>query len=241
MYKKSFIALIVLALSAGFAFGQKNKRKKKKNSAPKLKVVEMENMPPIKSQNYIGQPSTENGSLYSDNAPNTNLLVDFKARSVGDLVFVDVVETSTATVSSGADRNRESGTAGGLSTLAGVLPFPGAADVSSVITGLGNREFSGSGSTKRNSNVTARITARVVEVLPNGDLRIQAMKQVKINKETELLAVTGIIRKKDISADNAIQTLLIGDLRVEFNGKGVASKDNAPGWLFRFFDLINPF
>ncbi len=97
------------------------------------------------------------------------------------------------------------------------------------------------GSTRRNSNVTARITARVIEVLPNGDLRIQALKQVRINKETELLAVTGIVRKKDIASDNSIQTIEIGDLRVEFNGKGIASRDNAPGWLFRLFDKINPF
>ncbi len=102
-------------------------------------------------------------------------------------------------------------------------------------------KFDGKGSTERSSNVTARITARVIEVLPNGDLRIQAVKMVKINKETEQLAVTGIVRKRDIAADNSIQTVAIGDLRVEFNGKGVASKDNAPGWLARLFDKISPF
>jgi flagellar L-ring protein precursor FlgH len=77
--------------------------------------------------------------------------------------------------------------------------------------------------------------------LPNGDLRIEAVKLVKINKETEQLAVTGIVRRNDLGGDNSIETLSIGDLRVEFNGKGIASADNAPGWLARFFEKINPF
>ena len=167
--------------------------------------------------------------------------MDFKARNIGDLVFVDVIETSRATVSSGADRSRNSGNVGGLTGLIGALPIAGAATAGAVVGGLGTREYSGSGSTERNSNVRARITARVIEVLPNGDLRIQAIKLVKINKETEQLAVTGIVRSRDLAADNSIPTIAIGDLRVEFNGKGIASKDNAPGWLYRLFDKINPF
>ena len=71
--------------------------------------------------------------------------------------------------------------------------------------------------------------------------RIEAVKLVKINKETEQLAVTGIVRQNDLAGDNSIPTTYIGDLRVEFNGKGIASADNGPGWLWRLFDKINPF
>ncbi|MEZ5306531.1 MAG: flagellar basal body L-ring protein FlgH [Pyrinomonadaceae bacterium] len=240
MYKLILLfAAITISLSPSDAFGQKKKKSKK--SAPKPTVVEITEVPPVPPAPAVGQAPIANGSLYSDNAPNTNLLADFKARSIGDLVFVDVVETSTATVTSGADRSRESGNVGGLTSLISALPINGASTAGSVIAGMGNREYSGSGSTQRNSKVTARITARVIEVLPNGDLRIQAVKEVKVNKETELLAVTGIVRKTDIGADNSIQTIQIGDLKVEFNGKGVASSDNAPGWLFRLFDKLSPF
>ena len=237
----STLIIIFLALSVGFAQDKKSKKKKKKHksSAPKLTVVEIKKAPSIVPVRK--QTPTQNGSLFSDNAQNVHMLIDFKARVVGDLVFVDVVETSTATVTSSANRSRDSGTVGGLTSLVGALPIAGAAATSGVIGALGKRSYDGSGATERSSNVTARIAARVIEVLPNGDLRIQAIKMVKINKETEQLAVTGIVRKKDIAVDNSIQTLLIGDLRVEFNGKGVASKDNAPGWLFRLFDKINPF
>lgn len=227
---------------------EKKESKKRESEKPKLMVAEIkgaletqnndERLKELLSDNQ-GKPA--NGSLFTDNASNGNLLIDFKARRVGDLVFVDVVEENSATVSSNASRSRDSGNLGGIVPLVGALPVSGAATVGSVLGGLGQREFEGKGSTQRRSNVSARITARVVEVLPNGDLRIEAVKLVKINKETEQLAVTGIVRQNDLAGDNSIKTISIGDLRVEFNGKGIASQDNAPGWLFRLFDKISPF
>lgn len=239
LFSLSVIALLALS-SATFAQDKQDKKDKKKlKEVPKLTVVEIQEPPPP-----IPVPEPEkpaNGSLFTDNASNGNLFRDFKARQIGDLVFVDVVETSTATVNSGAKRDRDSGTVGGVVTAAGALPVPGAAVAGTVIGALGTRKFEGNGSTQRNSDLRARITARVIEVLPNGDLRIQALKQVRINKETEQVAVTGIVRQNDLRSDNSIRTTSIGDLRVDLNGKGVASADNAPGWLSRLFDKISPF
>ncbi|MFH4410642.1 flagellar basal body L-ring protein FlgH, partial [Acinetobacter baumannii] len=82
-------------------------------------------------------------------------------------------------------RARDSGTLGGLVTAAGALPLPGAGIAAGVIGALGSRKYEGKGATERRSNVRARIVARVVEVLPNGDLRIEARKLVRVNKETE--------------------------------------------------------
>jgi flagellar L-ring protein precursor FlgH len=237
----SIILIILLSFSATFSQEKENKKEKKKKnkSVPQLSIVQVEEKPPLIPVPVPVKPS--NGSLFTDNASNANLLRDFKARQVGDLVFVDVVEESKATVNSTATRSRDSGNLGGIVPLVSALPVNGASTAGSVLTELGKRKFEGKGTTTRTSNVTARITARVIEVLPNGDLRIEAVKQVKINKETEQLAVTGIVRANDLAADNSIKTLFIGDLRVEMNGKGIASADNAPGWLFRFFDKISPF
>ncbi len=236
------ILLLTAALLSSVQAQDKKDKKDKKNKnkpEPELTVVKIEQPQPVIQMPEPQKPA--NGSLFTDNGLNGNLLIDFKARRVGDLVFVDIVESSEATVESGADRKRDSGTVGGIGTVAGALPVPGAAVAGVIVGALGKRNYSGGGSTQRTSEVRARITARVIEVLPNGDLRIEALKLVKINKETEQVAVTGIVRQTDLSADNAIQTLAIGDLRVEFNGKGVASKDNAPGWLFRLFDKVSPF
>ncbi len=224
---------------------EREEAEKFRNAGPKNTVVQIKGATPRDSETIeslsvpVAKPA--NGSLFTDGAANGNLLVDFKARNIGDLVFVDVVEENTATVSSGAKRDRDSGTLGGIAPLISALPINGASTAGDVVTGLGKRKFEGKGSTQRNSKVQARITARVVEVLPNGDLRIEAVKLVKINKETEKLAVSGIVRQRDLQNDNSIETNFIGDLRVEFNGKGVASADNAPGWLSRLFEKVLPF
>jgi flagellar L-ring protein precursor FlgH len=187
------------------------------------------------------QARPANGSLFTADAQGTDLLGDFRARRIGDLVFVDVVEGSTASVSSSAKRSRDSGTLGGLVTAAGALPAPGAAVIAGAAGALGNRKFEGKGNTERTSDLRSRIAARVIEVLPNGDLRIEALKSVKINQETEKLMLSGIVRQRDLTNDNVVPSTAVGDLRVELNGKGVASADNAPGWLFRLFEKITPF
>jgi flagellar L-ring protein FlgH len=243
MKLKAFSSLLIIVLGFSAVFsqdsGSKKDKKKKQKSAPQLTVVQVEEKPPVVPVPVQTKPA--NGSLFTDGAVGGNLLRDFKARQIGDLVFVDIVEETEANVTSSANRSRDSGNLGGIVPLVSALPVNGASTAGSVITGMGQRKFDGKGTTQRNSSVKARITARVLEVLPNGDLRIEAVKQVKINKETEQLAVTGIVRPNDLNSDNSIETLFIGDLRVEMNGKGIASADNAPGWLFRFFDKISPF
>jgi flagellar L-ring protein precursor FlgH len=230
------ILIVVTALSSGQAHAQKKKKSETAGAAAFQSGSPQPDATPTPPP-----PRPANGSLFTDYAPGQGLFGDFTASRVGDLVFVDVTETSAASVSSGAKRSRDSGTIGGLVGALGALPGPSAAVGATVMGGLGQRKFEGNGSTQRESTLSARITARVVEVFPNGDLRIVAEKMVKINKEEERLTLSGIIRTSDLSSGNAIPTTAIGDLQVALNGKGIASADNAPGWLFRLFEKILPF
>ena len=132
------------AFSSGISAQDKKENQKNKNQ-PDLTVVEIQEPPPVIE--IPPAPKSANGSLYTDGAANGNLLNDFKARRIGDLVFVDVVETNSAKVASGAKRNRDSGTLGGIVTAAGALPVPGAAVAGGVIGALGTRKYDGKGST----------------------------------------------------------------------------------------------
>jgi flagellar L-ring protein precursor FlgH len=227
------ILLFVLAGAATVTAASPDKKKKKKQpeQAPVSLVLLKPTPPPA---------PPANGSLFTDGASGTSLVTNFKAQRVGDLVFIDVVEVSTATVSSSASRGRDSSTAG-VSGAVAALPSPGVAVISGALTALGQRKYEGKGATQRQSALRSRITARVVEVLPNGDLRILASKLVKINKEDETLSLSGIVRQRDVSAENDIPSTLVGDLKLALNGKGVASADNQPGWLFRLIDKVSPF
>lgn len=227
------IALLVLGcyITASAGWPDKKKKKKPVEKAPVALVAIRPTPPP---------PPPANGSLFTDGGSGTSLVTNFKAQRVGDLVFIDVVEISTATVSSSASRGRDSSTAGVAGAVAN-LPSPTGTIISGALTALGQRKYEGKGATQRQSAVKSRITARVVEVLPNGDLRIEASKLVKINKEDETLSLSGIVRQRDVSADNDIPSTLVGDLKLALNGKGVASADNQPGWLFRLIDKVSPF
>jgi flagellar L-ring protein FlgH len=234
--------LLALAASAPGAPARAQDARTQKAQAAQTEQAQTARTPQLQPDEAAGpRPRPASGSLYSDAAPAAELLSDFKPRRAGDLVFVDVVEDSEANVSSSARRGRDSGTLGGIVTAAGALPVPGAAVAGGVMGALGNRKFEGKGSTGRQSSVRARIAARVVEVLPNGDLRIEAHKLVRVNKETETLLLSGVVRTRDVSAENSVPTTNVGDLRVALNGKGVASADNGPGWLFRLFEKITPF
>ncbi len=236
-FAKAF-AIPALLLTLGFQSGAMAQDKRGEKGAA---VAAQESVPEVDVPAPSAPARGANGSLFTDDAPNASLLSDFKPRRVGDLVFIDVVESSAASVSSSAKRARDSGALGGIVGAVGALPVPGAAVVGGVAGGLGARKYEGKGSTDRRSDVRARIVARVVEVLPNGDLRVEAVKSVKINKEHERLALGGIVRARDVSADNSVPTTSVGELRVELSGKGIASADNAPGWLYRLFEKITPF
>jgi flagellar L-ring protein precursor FlgH len=221
---------------------ESRKEKKRRKSADAEAAVTLVRDAPQDSSEYKrARNSPDNGSLYSDNAINSDLLSDFRARRAGDLIFVDVIETSTASVSSGAKRSRDSGNLGGFSDAVGNLPGASAATVARVLGAMGTRQYEGQGATQRTSRLQARIAARVIEVLPNGDLLIEARKLVRINREDEVLRLSGLVRQRDVTADNAIPTTSVGNLFVELNGKGIASADNAPGWLYRLFEKISPF
>lgn len=232
-------SLVILSVLAGLAAGQAQAQstKKKKDSQPAAAQTAARTQPEAQAP---PAPARTNGSLFSEDAPNLELSSDFKASRVGDVLFVTVTESNTASVTSQAQNARNAGPL--PAAVMNAIPFPSqASGVPGVITALGTRQFTGSGSTGRQSTVTASIAARVVEVLPNGDLRIEANKLLKINKENETLTLTGVVRRRDLLQDSAIPSSSIADLQVKLNGKGVASENNAPGWLAKILGKLSPF
>ena len=118
--------LVLVCLPCAVTVNGQKKPKHKPTEAAELKHTMQESLPVEPTR---ATACSANGSLFSDDATAGSLFSDFKPRRVGDLVFVDVVETSTATVSSTAKRSRDSGTLGGLVGATGALPVPGAAIV----------------------------------------------------------------------------------------------------------------
>ncbi len=182
------------------------------------------------------------GSIYSTSTYRS-LYEDGRARRVGDIVVINVIESSTASQSANTETNRESTLDAGVSALFGVTSLfnvPIGANQPSLGISSTN-DFEGDGSTNRNSNISATLAARVINVLGNGLMEIEAVREIKVNNETQFMVVTGLVRTRDISPDNTIASTQIANAKIEYYGEGVISAKQKPGWLIRFLDAISPF
>jgi len=185
--------------------------------------------------------SPANPSLFSDNAPNLFLFRDQKARSVGDIVTIQVVENATATNSATTATQKKGDVSLNAPALGGIEKGGGTLNFSNILQGAGGINFNGTGSTSRTGQLQAAISARIVEVSPNGDLHLEGNKEVAINGERQLLTIRGLVRVKDISQSNQVLSTSIADMTVLFNGKGVVADANRPGWLYKIMKIITPF
>lgn len=176
-----------------------------------------------------------------------NIFQDLRACKVGDLVTINIVETSRASKKANTKTARDSSIDAGITNLLGwetkldKLGVEGFLDNKAMFKTSLKKSFDGSGSTTRDESMTASITARVIKVMPNNNLYIKGTRQVKVNNETQFIILSGIIRHEDISPDNTILSSYIADARIEYTGSGPVSDKQRAGWLGRVVDFVWPF
>lgn len=160
----------------------------------------------------------------------TSLVSNMKAHRIGDLVTILITEEATASSSAKtkADNKSEHGGGPGL----GFLDFVKNFDISA------ENKFQGNGDTQRDGSLQAQITARITEVLHNGDFRLSGARMVNINGEKQLIEITGICRARDIGADNTIMSTYISDAQIAYNGSGLVTDAAQPGVVTRILNWL---
>ncbi len=181
------------------------------------------------------------GSLYSDAGPNLYLFRDFKARAVSDILTIQINESSTASNSANTSTKKSGDVSVKAPSLGGLEKGAKALDFASILAGASALNFAGQGATSRTGQLQAFVSSRVVQVYPNGDLGIEGVKEVTINRERQVLRIRGIVRQRDISPNNVILSTAIANMEVVFDGKGIVSDANKPGFLYRLLQWITPF
>jgi flagellar L-ring protein FlgH len=177
------------------------------------------------------------GSLWSPHV-NSNYYADLKARNIGDIVTINIVESASASKNAETKTARTSGVEASWS---GVLSKIVGDWVGSDQKVSFTNDFDGKGETTRSSRLNAYITAQVVHVLPNGNLAIQGTREVQVNNEKQFIFVQGIIRPEDINSTNIILSTSIADAKIELTGQGAVSDKQRPGWFARILDWAWPF
>lgn len=189
----------------------------------------------------------EEGSLWSEEG-GINLYPDRRARKIGDIVTVRIVEDPEAELNANTKTGRSSSIEAKLKVLGYMKALaeknkrlaqdPGNDDL--ITASLGS-SFDGQGSSDRDGHVKAYISAVVIRMLPNGNLFINGKREVKVNRETEYITISGIIRPDDISPSNEISSTYVADARITYSGIGPVADKQKPGWLGRILDHVWPF
>jgi len=185
-------------------------------------------------------------SIWGDQNP----LRDIEVRE-HDLVTIVIRENNSATTSLETEYEKE---------FAAKLEIPKAFNIKSTKGGKGltyepltatskkpemdikaGRSHEGEGEIKHKETFEARITAEVIEVLPNGTLMLEARKRVTIGEERSELILTGRIRPQDIKEGNTVDSDRVADSHIQYRPKGAVGDANKRGWLHRLFDFVNIF
>jgi len=188
------------------------------------------------------------GSLWLPGNQNSFLFADHKARYVDDLITIKIVESASATNKASSMTGRKNSVSLGIPDFLGAPPgssftnfWGNGKGFSPSIEASAENEFDGSGATSINGTLSATMTAKVVEVMPNGSVRIEGRRDITVNRETQSIILRGIVRQKDISQDNVVLSSNIADLNIAFVGKGIVSERQQPGWMTRMLDWVWPF
>jgi flagellar L-ring protein FlgH len=208
--------------------------------------------PPPPRYVYQNRPSDEtsmptrgSNSLYRDTA---SLYEDVKAHRLNDLLTINVVESISGSGTADTAANKASSVDAGINSLLGIPTNLNLSNLygkgntfSPTINGSTTEDFKGSGATNRAGSLVGTITAKVVEVMPNGILSIESRKEITINNEKQILILRGMVRPEDIAVDNSVLSNRVADAEVFFVGDGVVQSKQDTGWLVKLMDKVWPF
>ena len=191
------------------------------------------------------KPEYTPGSLWPGESSRNMLFTDNKARYVNDIVTIIIEESSSGQNKASTNTSKNSATSAGINALLGldtsVINANANLGGKLAVGGESASTLKGSGDTSRGGTLQARLTARVVGVLNNGNLLIEGRRQLTLNAEDQFIVITGVIRPEDIAADNWVLSSNIADARILYTGSGVLADKQHPGWMTRALDWVWPF
>lgn len=197
-------------------------------------------------RNFDTVPEVEsrNASLWT--GERGSLLGDRRAMQRGDILTVVIEINDSAAITNSTDRSRSGAQEARIDALFG-LPeaidarLPGGIGLAPGISLDSNSTFSGDGSVRRNEQLTLRVAATVVEVLPNGVLSIEGSQQVRVNSELRELLVSGFVRPEDVSRQNEITYDNLASARISYGGRGQITDVQQPRIGQQATELLAPF
>ncbi|MCG3758393.1 flagellar basal body L-ring protein FlgH [Vibrio cincinnatiensis] len=186
--------------------------------------------PKAKPEHY----AAETGSLFNL-ARATSLYDDTKPRGIGDIITVNLNESTKAAKSADADLSKNNDASMDPLNVGGQELNIGNYNFSYALKN--NNKFSGSAEANQSNSIKGSITVEVIDVLANGNLVIRGEKWLMLNTGDEYIRLSGTIRPDDIDAENTIASNRISNARIQYSGTGSNQDMQEPGFLARFFNV----
>jgi flagellar L-ring protein FlgH len=191
-------------------------------------------------QQYNAPPAEERsvGSLWSSQNSLGDLSADYKAGRLNDTITIQVAVQTTAAQSGTVDTSRAFATNSAITGIMGRSP----AATSPLLAANSTTTLKGSGQTASNTAFTTSLTGQVIAVMANGNLVVEAQREIFMNNQHENVVVRGMIRPGDIGPNNTVLSTSLSNLEIEMKGKGIISDGVRPPnfisravlWLFGF-------
>ena len=179
----------------------------------------------IQQQVVAAPAQVPTGSLWVQGGALTNLVSDYKASQINDLITIQIVHQTTAQASGDVNGERDLNTNSGITGLGGHISTSG---VNNILTAQSSTKLKGTGSLDSSSTMQTSLTGQVIAVLGNGNMVVEAQRVVTLNSQKETLIVRGILRPGDVTASNTALSTALSNLELELKGKGVISDFTRP-------------
>ena len=201
------------------------------------------------------------GSLWRGEESRRFLAFEARAKRVGDLVTVLIEESARAQNQASTKLERESdieATVDSEIALQTIISRPilnllnalGFTDQRSdesptgelsVVEATTTTEYEGDGRATRQASFTTKVACIVTDVTSTGLLKVEGVRNLKINEETQVIRLSGYVRPEDVQIDNTIPSALIASADIEYTGVGVISEEQRPPWMLRVLQWVLPF
>ena len=219
-FKLSLMALVAISLSACSAM----MRERPIPNDPAYAPVSPSSM-------NMGEMVT--GSIFQSSR-NFSFYGDQVALNVGDILTVLLDENTSASKSADTTYEKDDEVVLNEATILGNnIATRG---LSLLTNPSMERAFDGAAQSDQSNSLQGSISVTVSDVLPNGILRIQGEKWLKLNQGDEYIRITGLVRPQDIGTDNTVLSSKVADARIAYGGTGAFDDVNKQGWLTRFFN-----
>ncbi len=178
-----------------------------------------------------------NGSIYQGSLGSQPLFEDRRPRRVGDTLTIQLEEQVSASKNSSSNASRAGSMGLKFATTSARASQVGSFGMDASTT----HDFIGAGGSQANNSFTGTISVTVMQVMPNGHLRVRGDKQIAINQGTEFIRFSGLVNPRSITGENTVSSTQVSQARIEYVGDGYINEAQRMGWLHRILLNVSPF